>query len=295
LGWVHFQRGNVDEADKFITAAWSINPSGPIGDHLGQLYEHRGQKVHAIHAYSRALAAPDSLPETRRRLTALLSPGEAAPEIDRRVETIPAGKLLAEKAAADFYVAQAPLPAIAEARFVRGDDRLRPFTKIVQDLTPASVFPEAAPIKLVRRVTLTCPGQSGECSIELLSASAALFADLNSAPPNPGFASEPLPRRPGIYPVGSGVTPPVPLFRPEPQYSEEARKKKIQGTVLLYVEVDPTGHPRNIKVVRSLGHGLDEKAIEAVSRWEFRPGMKDGKPVTVAATIEVKFGFLKDR
>ena len=90
------------------------------------------------------------------------------------------------------------------------------------------------------------------------------------------------------------MTPPVPIYRPEPQYSKEALKKKYQGTVVLYVEVDPSGHPRNIKVMRSLGLGLDEKAIEAVSQWEFRPGMKDGKPVTVAATVAVNFRLLKD-
>lgn len=61
LGWVHFQRGNLDEANRFIAAAWSINPSGPIGDHLGQLYERREQKQKAIHAYSVALAAPGCL------------------------------------------------------------------------------------------------------------------------------------------------------------------------------------------------------------------------------------------
>jgi TonB family protein len=58
--------------------------------------------------------------------------------------------------------------------------------------------------------------------------------------------------------------------------------------------VDPTGRARNIKAIRSLGLGLDEKAIEAVSQWEFRPAMKDGQPVTVAATIEVNFRLMKD-
>ncbi|HUO30739.1 MAG TPA: energy transducer TonB [Bryobacteraceae bacterium] len=96
----------------------------------------------------------------------------------------------------------------------------------------------------------------------------------------------------GVFRVGGGVTAPVPLYRPEPEYSEEARKAKYQGTVVLYVEVDPTGKPRNLKVVRSLGLGLDEKAIEAVEKWKFRPGYKDGKPVTVAATIEVNFRLL---
>ena len=96
----------------------------------------------------------------------------------------------------------------------------------------------------------------------------------------------------GVFRVGGGVTAPVPLYRPEPEYSEEARKAKYQGTVILYVEVDPAGKPKNLKVMRSLGLGLDEKAIEAVEKWKFRPGYKDGKPVTVAATVEVNFRLL---
>lgn len=96
----------------------------------------------------------------------------------------------------------------------------------------------------------------------------------------------------GVFRVGGGVTAPVPLYRPEPEYSEEARKAKFQGTVVLYVEVDTQGRPRNVRVTRSLGLGLDEKAIEAVEKWKFRPGYKDGKPVVVAASIEVNFRLL---
>lgn len=62
--------------------------------------------------------------------------------------------------------------------------------------------------------------------------------------------------------------------------------------MILYVEVDPNGRARNPRVVRSLGLGLDEKAIEAVQKWKFRPGYKDGQPVTVSATIEVNFRLL---
>jgi protein TonB len=96
----------------------------------------------------------------------------------------------------------------------------------------------------------------------------------------------------GVFRMGGGVTAPTVLYKVEPEYSEEARKAKYQGTVVLYVEVDPQGRPRNLKVVRSLGLGLDEKAIEAVEKWKFRPGYKDGHPVTVAATIEVNFRLL---
>ncbi|MCL5746432.1 MAG: energy transducer TonB, partial [Acidobacteria bacterium] len=64
----------------------------------------------------------------------------------------------------------------------------------------------------------------------------------------------------GVFRVGGGVTAPTLLYKVEPEYSEEARKAKYQGTVVLYVEVDPSGHARNLRVIRSLGLGLDEKA-----------------------------------
>jgi TonB family protein len=95
-----------------------------------------------------------------------------------------------------------------------------------------------------------------------------------------------------IWRVGGGVTGPRIIFRVEPEYSEEARKAKLQGTVMLYIEVEASGTPGNIQVLRALGLGLDEKAAEAVAQWRFRPGMKEGKPVTVQATVEVNFRFL---
>src|ERR1039458_6338295 len=96
----------------------------------------------------------------------------------------------------------------------------------------------------------------------------------------------------GAFRVGNGVTAPVLLYKKEPEYSEEARKAKYQGTVVLYVQVDPSGKAINMKVLRSLGLGLDEKAMEAVKQWKFKPGYKDGKPVTVEAQIEVNFRLL---
>src|SRR5262249_40915209 len=96
----------------------------------------------------------------------------------------------------------------------------------------------------------------------------------------------------GAFKVGGGVTAPTLLYKKEPEYSEEARKAKYSGTVTLYVEVDTSGRATNIRVLHSLGLGLDEKAIEAVKQWKFRPGMKDGRPVTVQASIEVNFRLL---
>jgi TonB family protein len=82
------------------------------------------------------------------------------------------------------------------------------------------------------------------------------------------------------------------IHKVEPEYSEEARQRKFQGTVILFIVVDAEGKPRDLRVIRPLGLGLDQKAIEAVEKWKFKPGMKDGKPVAVQATIEVNFRLL---
>ena len=96
----------------------------------------------------------------------------------------------------------------------------------------------------------------------------------------------------GAFRIGGGVSAPVPVFKPEPEYSEEARKAKWQGSVLLQLVEDANGVPQDIKVIRSLGLGLDQKAIEAVKKWRFKPGLKDGKAVPVSANIEVNFRLL---
>jgi len=96
----------------------------------------------------------------------------------------------------------------------------------------------------------------------------------------------------GVFRVGGGVSAPVVLYKVDPEYSEEARKAKYSGTVVLQLVVDASGKARDIKVVRSLGLGLDEKAIEAVNKWKFRPGVKNGQSVAVQATIEVNFRLL---
>jgi protein TonB len=106
------------------------------------------------------------------------------------------------------------------------------------------------------------------------------IGDSSSGPPGLGISR------------GQGVTPPQLVFKVEPEFSEEARKAKHHGVVVLSIEVDPSGNVRNIHVRKSLGLGLDEKAIEAVSHWRFRPAILDGKPVTTEAVIQVNFQLL---
>src|SRR5580700_3920393 len=95
---------------------------------------------------------------------------------------------------------------------------------------------------------------------------------------------------PGIYPAGKmGVTVPQVIFNPEPSFSDEARKAKAQGMVLLLVVVGKDGHTYDVRVGQSLGMGLDEKAIEAVKNWRFRPATLNGQPVATQIAVQVDF------
>ncbi|HXB72407.1 MAG TPA: TonB family protein [Candidatus Acidoferrales bacterium] len=93
----------------------------------------------------------------------------------------------------------------------------------------------------------------------------------------------------GAYRVGNGVYAPALIYKVEPEYCGPARKLKAEGVVLLYIVVQTDGAAHDFKVLRSMGYGLDEKAIEAVRKWRFKPGMKDGNAVPVEAQIEVYF------
>lgn len=99
----------------------------------------------------------------------------------------------------------------------------------------------------------------------------------------------------GVFRIGAEVSPPVPIYKVEPEYSEEARKIGYQGTVVLSTVIDAEGTPTQIKVVRSLGMGLDEKAMEALGKWKFRPARKDGKAVSVVSNIEMNFRLLEKK
>jgi len=93
-----------------------------------------------------------------------------------------------------------------------------------------------------------------------------------------------------LYRIGGSVSAPIPLNSVIPEFSDDARAARYQGVCLVSVVVDTQGNPQNPRVTRSLGMGLDEKAVEAVRKYKFKPAMKDGKtPVTVRITIEVNF------
>jgi TonB family protein len=164
----------------------------------------------------------------------------------------------------------------------------QPFTEFTLELTELSSGPvadsrfdvpadyQSAPMEQLIAVLFPAP--------KLPVATGAPKAAATAAPPPP------LP--PGVLRVGNGVTPPAVIFKTEPSYTEEARAAKVQGSVVLNVVVGPDGRAQQVSVLRSLDPGLDQKAVETVGTWKFKPGMKDGQPVAVQAQIEINFRLM---
>lgn len=96
-------------------------------------------------------------------------------------------------------------------------------------------------------------------------------------------------RMSALQKIEPGVIPPVQVHNVEPEFTDEARRAKFQGIVVVSIIVDAQGMPRDLHVVRALGMGLDQKAIEAVMKYRFKPAMKDGKPVPVKVNVEINF------
>lgn len=192
LGWVHFQKGDLEKAERFVKASWLLDLHGEVGDHLGQIYEKQGHKQDAMSAYAMALVASRPVPETRGRLAALAG-GER--KIEGRLSrgrddfaaltTLRLGKLLKEekeKQEADFYVLLIPhggpgANAVAEeVRFISGSEKLRSLASAVRAAKFPNIFPDEMPTKLARRGTLTCLPDAG-CVFVLRSADSITSVD----------------------------------------------------------------------------------------------------------------------
>ena len=89
------------------------------------------------------------------------------------------------------------------------------------------------------------------------------------------------------------VTPPVPIYKPDPQYSEEARQAKIEGSVTLIITIDTHGDVTDCRVTKGLGKGLDEEAVKTVLTWKFKPALRNDVPVPVRVTVVVSFRLFR--
>jgi len=266
--------------------------------HLGELANRRNQPDQAASYFTRAANLLGDRPAAGRPLISLgvaqldHKKYEEALLTFQRAETLDPSR--AAMATAWMAVARSRQPETA--------DQAEPLYR--QALTLAAPgSPDAAVITRMLAGYLASQGRTAEAG-ELKASADKAGAATPAAERRPHFQTTAKPDSAGgvyraggtsgtqIYRVGGGVSPPQLIQKVEPQYSEEARVAKLQGTVTLYVEVGPDGLAHNTQVTQSLGLGLDEMAIEAVSQWKFQPGTKDGQPVTVAATIQVNFRLL---
>ncbi len=174
LGWIYFQKGDLKQAEEFINAAWLLDQHSEIGDHLAQIYERRGDKAKAERLYAMALAAQRPAPETRGRLAALVGEQHVSAAVDKyrgelaRERTLKLGPLVKENAEAEFFVALAAGPKVEGVKFIRGSEKLKPFSSALMAASFPAAFPDATPTHVIRRGVLTCSQAASDCTFVLV-------------------------------------------------------------------------------------------------------------------------------
>jgi Flp pilus assembly protein TadD len=178
LGWVHFEKGELDQAERYVQAAWLLNQHGEVADHLAQIAQKLGEKDQAIHFYSLSIGAAHSVPETRARLIALLGPhakiedlvNQAKPELTAR-RTFSIGRGPTENSQADFLLLLSPGakdPKVEAVKFVSGNQTLRPLAERLRTVDFGPMFPNNEPAKIIRRGTLACSADTANCTFTLI-------------------------------------------------------------------------------------------------------------------------------
>jgi tetratricopeptide (TPR) repeat protein len=177
LGWVHFNEGNYDKAEKYVAAAWGLGHHGEVGDHLGQIYEKRGEKDRALQTYALSMNGLRPAPETRGRLASLAG-GEAKVDATvarykdelQHLSTVDLGKAT-QNGNADFFILLSRGAGTAEkvdaVKFVSGDEKLKSYTDALKTANYHLTFPDDNPVKVLRRGTLSCSMATGKCEFVL--------------------------------------------------------------------------------------------------------------------------------
>jgi len=179
LGWVYFSEGNLDMAEKYVSAAWGLGHHGEVGDHLGQIYEKQGNKNLALETYALSLSGLRPIPETRDRL-ATLTGGDAKAEAAvakykeqlQSLRTIDLGKVAKETATADFFIllsrGKGAAATVEAIKFASGDEKLKVFTDALRTAEYRVTFPDDSPVKILRRGILSCSTAAGRCTFVLM-------------------------------------------------------------------------------------------------------------------------------
>ncbi|HEY2962405.1 MAG TPA: DUF3857 domain-containing protein [Pyrinomonadaceae bacterium] len=185
LGWVYFQKGDIDAAEKYIKAAWTLQQHSEVGHHMGMLAHKRGNKADAIRLYAQAAVADRVVPEAREsllKLTAadsvekLLQTGKSELPRYNKFDLASSFKAPADlKAAteAEFYLVLAPDAArnaqVVDVKFINGADSLKPLASQLKSVKYPLVFPDSSPTKIVRRGVLVCLPKPGACTLTFIS------------------------------------------------------------------------------------------------------------------------------
>ncbi len=181
LGWVHFGEGDLNTAEKYVSAAWSLGHHGEVGDHLGQIYQKQGHgekdKERALRAYALAMNGLRPPPETRARLASLVG-GDAKVDSTvahykdelQRLITIDLGKAT-QTSNADFFIlisgGGGAAAKVDSVKFVSGDEKLKSYTEALKTADYHLTFPDETPVKVFRRGTLSCAIATGKCEFVL--------------------------------------------------------------------------------------------------------------------------------
>jgi Flp pilus assembly protein TadD/transglutaminase-like putative cysteine protease len=179
LGWVHFAEGDLDKAEKYVSAAWGLGHHGEVGDHLGQIYEKRGNKDRALRTYALSLNGLRPTPETHDRLSALAGGGAKADAAvaDSKAElehlrTIDLGKVAKITGNAEFFLllsgGAGSAAKVESVRFLSGEEKLKPVSAVLRTADFHLTFPDDTPLKVLRRGTLSCSSTTGNCSFLLM-------------------------------------------------------------------------------------------------------------------------------
>jgi Flp pilus assembly protein TadD len=173
LGWIEFDEGNLGKAEKYVAAAWELGHHGEVGDHLGQIYEKRGEKDLAMRTYALSMNGLRPTPETRGRLASLAG-GDAKADAAvarykddlERLSTVDLGKTT-QTGNADFFIllsgGAGEVAKVDAVRFVSGDEKLKSYTNALRTADYHLTFPDDTPVKILRRGTLSCSVTTGSC------------------------------------------------------------------------------------------------------------------------------------
>jgi TonB family protein len=247
---------------------------------LGDLAAKRGPQADAVDFYTRAIAIGET-PETAGALvylgTRALNKENAAPAqnfLQRALNVDPSGPQAGRALTWMGHLSEIlGLAGVAESQYLQALAVDKP-----------NSADAAFTMEMYARL-LSDQSRTGEAAS--MHSRAAVIHEARVAELSP-----PLKELAAAQRVGNGTVAPKLLSKIEPDYSEEARVAKLQGTVVLKVTIGTDGRAGNISLTHSQGFGLDEKAVEAVQQWQFQPGTKDGMPVPVVAQVEVNFRLL---